>query len=108
MTMNTATLYEHEDGRQAVSFIVPAPFTHGDPKWHRVGPVEVHGGWLSLESAPTGRGQRFIGLTTSGRAVTAEPSYCVYAAGPVFRGWNEIERGSLVGVDLAGWMPFPA
>lgn len=41
--MLEATLYEHEDGRQAVSFIVPAPFTHGHPKWHRVGPVQVHG-----------------------------------------------------------------
>lgn len=41
--MLEAMLYEHEDGRQAVSFIVPAPFSHGEPKWHRVGPVEVHG-----------------------------------------------------------------
>lgn len=41
--MLEAMLYEHEDGRQAVSFIVPAPFSHGDPKWHRVGPVEVYG-----------------------------------------------------------------
>lgn len=36
-------LYEHEDGRHAVSFTVPAPFSDGDPKWHRVGPVTVHG-----------------------------------------------------------------
>lgn len=104
----SALLYEHEDGRHAVSFVDPAPFTSGQPKWHRVGPVEVHTGWLPMESAPKDEGQRFIGLTTSGRAITAEPMYCVYDAGPVFRGWHEIERGSLVPVDLTGWMPFPA
>lgn len=32
-----ALLYEHEDGRYAVN-----PDTAGDPKWHRVGPVEDH------------------------------------------------------------------
>lgn len=29
-------LFEHEDGRYAVN-----PDTTGDPKWHRLGPVEV-------------------------------------------------------------------
>lgn len=38
-----ALLYEHEDGRQAVAF-GHAAFTDSDPQWHRVGPVEVHGG----------------------------------------------------------------
>lgn len=41
--MFEAMLYEHEDGRRAVSFIVPAPFSDGDPKWHRVGPVRAYG-----------------------------------------------------------------
>lgn len=31
-----ALLFEHEDGRYAVN-----PDTTGDPKWHRVGPVDV-------------------------------------------------------------------
>lgn len=36
------TLYEHEDGRYAVAHGTESPaFTHGDPKWHRVGPVDV-------------------------------------------------------------------
>jgi hypothetical protein len=36
------TLYEHEDGRYAVAAGQKSPaFTYGDPKWHRVGPVDV-------------------------------------------------------------------
>lgn len=31
-------LFEHEDGRYAVN-----PDTTGDPKWHRLGPVELPG-----------------------------------------------------------------
>jgi hypothetical protein len=34
--MAEALLFEHEDGRYAVN-----PDTTGDPKWHRVGPVDV-------------------------------------------------------------------
>lgn len=36
MNTPTALLYEHEDGRYAVN-----PDTTGDPKWHRLGPVDV-------------------------------------------------------------------
>lgn len=36
-----ATLYAHDDGRYAVSHEAPAPFSHNEPKWHRVGPVSV-------------------------------------------------------------------
>ena len=40
----SAILYEHEDGRHAVApSAEAATFAHGDPKWHRVGPVAVHG-----------------------------------------------------------------
>jgi hypothetical protein len=35
-------LYEHSDGRHAVAPSAEA-FARGDPAWHRVGPVEVHG-----------------------------------------------------------------
>jgi hypothetical protein len=39
-----AVLYEHEDGRYAVApSDEAATFTSGDPKWHRVGPVTLHG-----------------------------------------------------------------
>ena len=65
------------------------------------------GGWLPIESAPKERGARFIGLTTSGRAITAEPMYCVYDGPPEFRGWHEVERGSYIHADLQGWMPLP-
>lgn len=35
-------LYEHDDGRHAVApSAEAATFAHGDPAWHRVGPVEV-------------------------------------------------------------------
>ena len=38
----TATLFEHEDGRHAVwNGTDSPPWTIGDPKWHRVGPVDV-------------------------------------------------------------------
>lgn len=48
-----AILYEHEDGRYAVAASPgAATFTNGDPKWHRVGPVEVRG-----TSAPAGGSQ---------------------------------------------------
>ena len=51
-----ALLYQHEDGQHAVSFVDPAPFSNGKPKWHRVGPVAVHGeqpaAWLPIRSAP--------------------------------------------------------
>jgi len=43
-TENTieAWLFEHEDGRHAVGVGGGSPdFTRGDPKWHRVGPVDV-------------------------------------------------------------------
>ena len=63
--------------------------------------------WLPIESAPKERGARFIGLTTSGRAITAEPMYCVYDGPPEFRGWHEVERGSYIHADLQGWMPLP-
>ena len=37
-----AILYEHEDGRHAVAATAEAAtFAAGDPKWHRVGPVDV-------------------------------------------------------------------
>jgi hypothetical protein len=37
-----AWLYEHEDGRYAVAPGVESPaFTHNDPAWHRLGPVDV-------------------------------------------------------------------
>lgn len=36
-------LYEHDDGRHAVaSTAEAATFAHGDPAWHRVGPVAIH------------------------------------------------------------------
>lgn len=38
-----AILYEHEDGRYAVAASPEAAtFAAGDPKWHRVGPAEIH------------------------------------------------------------------
>lgn len=38
----TATLFEHDDGRYAVSPGTESPaFTRNDPAWHRVGPVDV-------------------------------------------------------------------
>jgi hypothetical protein len=43
----SAILYEHEDGRYAVAASAEAAtFATGDPKWHRVGPVEIVGGPL--------------------------------------------------------------
>lgn len=37
-----AWLFEHEDGRYAVAFGPGSPdFTRNEPKWHRLGPVEV-------------------------------------------------------------------
>ncbi len=47
-------LYEHEDGRYAVApSAEAATFAHGDPKWHRVGPVELHDN-RSVVTVPTG------------------------------------------------------
>jgi hypothetical protein len=38
----SAILYEHEDGRHAIAPTAEAAtFTAGDPKWHRVGPVDT-------------------------------------------------------------------
>lgn len=37
---NEAILFEHDDGRYAVGVGSPA-FTHDNPAWHRVGPVDV-------------------------------------------------------------------
>ncbi len=35
-------LYEHDDGRYAVADIAElADFCHGDPAWHRMGPVDI-------------------------------------------------------------------
>lgn len=34
-------LFKHEDGRYGVAPEGQADFTNGDPKWHRIGPVEV-------------------------------------------------------------------
>ncbi|MDR2331896.1 MAG: hypothetical protein LBE61_00270 [Burkholderiaceae bacterium] len=40
----SSILYEHEDGRHAVWLGAGSPpWTNGDPKWHRVGPIEVVG-----------------------------------------------------------------
>ena len=37
-----ATLFAHDDGRHAVwPGVESPPWTHGDPGWHRVGPVDV-------------------------------------------------------------------
>ncbi len=39
---NTAILFEHDDGRHAAAWGEASPdFTHDDPAWHRVGPVDV-------------------------------------------------------------------
>jgi hypothetical protein len=65
-------------------------------------------GWRPMDAAPTERGARFIGLTRSGRAVTAEPAYYVYDGPAVRRGWNEVERGSILPAELVGWMPLPS
>jgi hypothetical protein len=72
---------------------------------HPSPPEGMVGGWRPIETAPKERGARFIGLTTTGRAVTAEPMYCVYDGPAEFRGWLEVERGSVVSVDLKGWQP---
>jgi hypothetical protein len=37
----TGVLYEHNDGRYAVSTGAPAAFSAGDPAWHRVGSVDL-------------------------------------------------------------------
>lgn len=43
MTDKTPTLilFEHEDGRYGIAPEGQADFTNGEPKWHRLGPVEV-------------------------------------------------------------------
>ena len=40
---STWILFEHEDGRMAVAREGAATFTHNEPKWVRVHPVDVHG-----------------------------------------------------------------
>jgi len=41
ITVSPVILFEHEDGRYAVAAEGLQDFTNGDPKWHRLGPVEV-------------------------------------------------------------------
>jgi hypothetical protein len=69
----TWTLFEHDDGRYAVApSAEAATFTRGDPGWHRVGPVEMHGAVASEGREPPQRGsgchvgsQRVLGLHAS-------------------------------------------
>lgn len=51
----SATLFEHEDGRYAVwPGTESPPWTQGDAKWHRVGPVDVSAFTLTaVPPAPT-------------------------------------------------------
>lgn len=47
-------LYEHDDGRHAVApSAEAATFAHGDPAWHRVGPVEAPASTTGSAVVPT-------------------------------------------------------
>lgn len=64
---NDAMLYEHEDGRYAVN-----PDTAGDPRWHRLGPVDLSGlaAAVAAKSKPafvyTGQSWSEIGMVLEG------------------------------------------
>lgn len=66
-------LYEHDDGRHAVApSAEAATFAHGDPAWHRVGPVEVPGSLgraLEIVEAEIARAEALLNLEDGGAPV---------------------------------------
>lgn len=70
-------LYEHDDGRHAVApNAEAATFAHGDPTWHRVGPVEVPDGMataLKIVQAEIARAEALLAVEDGGRPVFDRP-----------------------------------